>query len=122
MLTIREEYIATITASMVCDVTADEALRYRAFPGHHPDHEAYGWTEIFASCARFAEAFVSALSAKHGTFDAFWVAYHGGVEYRNPGVFDYDVASTLLEVIADAGGDVECYDAVAAEAVLRFAV
>jgi hypothetical protein len=119
MLTLREEFIATLTASMVSDLTASELLRFRVFPGIAPTVERYGWTELFDSCARHAAAFITELEVRHGSLPALIDAFHGGDTYRH-GVFDYEAATVLLDSMASTGGDSREYRTTALLAISRF--
>jgi len=121
MLNMREEWVATLTASMTHELTYDELLRYRVFPGLMPDIGAHGWTELYYCCAKVAAAFITELEARHGNLQAFMNDYQNSLRY-DQGVFDYDAAAVLLDVMSRVGGTNPDYKATATAALRKFTV
>jgi hypothetical protein len=85
--------IAAIASSLVSDLTSVDADREQAFPRLG---DGYGWDTMFSVCAELADHVVAIIKEQYPSYSVFYEEYMEGTTFTGPGVFVYDIASTLL--------------------------
>lgn len=82
----------------------DPVSREKAMPGLG-DH--YGHAEAFDVLGHYAEAFVSLIEQRYGTFINFFI---DGWGQGSHGVFSYDVSSVMLDILLEKQWSPEVVD------------